>query len=100
MLGSLYESGQDVPQDHKEAAKLWINAAEQGNSDAQYNLGVIYKQGKGVLQDYVMAHMFFNIASISGDKDAVEDRDIVTNLMTPSQLEKAQGLAREWMRTH
>jgi hypothetical protein len=61
---------------------------------------VIYKQGKGVLQDYVMAHMFFNIASISGDKDAVEDRDIVTNLMTPSQLEKAQGLAREWMRTH
>ncbi|HIO11960.1 MAG TPA: hypothetical protein EYN13_00185 [Methylococcales bacterium] len=61
---------------------------------------MIYQQGKGVLQDYVMAHMFFNIASIGGDKDAVEDRDIVTNLMTPSQLENAQDLAREWMRIH
>ena len=99
-LGVMYERGHGVSQDYNEVVKWYKKSAEQGESLAQYNLGVIYKQGKGVPQDYVMAHMFFNIASIGGDKDAVEDRDIVTNLMTPSQLEKAQDLAREWMHTH
>jgi TPR repeat protein len=32
-------------------------AAEQGLSEAQYNLGVMYANGEGVAQDYAAAHM-------------------------------------------
>ena len=70
--------------------------AERGDAIAQFNLGVMYAEGQGVPQDYVMAHMYFNIAPIDGYEDAVINRRIVEKQMTPSQIEKAQDLAREW----
>ena len=47
-----------------------------------------------------MAHMYWNIAAVSGHENAIKNRDIVEEVMTPSQLEKAQDLAREWMQKH
>ncbi|MBD5526750.1 MAG: hypothetical protein HDR04_20595 [Lachnospiraceae bacterium] len=41
--------------DQAEAFKLWSAAAEQGNAEAQYRLGICYYNGKGVNQDYVEA---------------------------------------------
>ena len=55
----------------------------------------MYIKGKGVLQDYVLAHMWFNLAASQGDKLATENREIVAKEITPSQIEKAQRLARE-----
>jgi TPR repeat protein len=60
----------------------------------------MYSNGQGVIQDDVMAHMYFNIAAASGDKDAAKNRGIMAKKMTPSQLAEAQTLAREWMRNH
>ncbi len=56
--------------------------------------------GRGIPQDYVMAHMHWNIASVSGGNDSLKNRDIIAKRMMPSQIEKAQHLVREWMRTH
>jgi len=95
----MYQHGEGVPQDYKTAVKWYRLAAEQGNANAQTNLGWMYDNGTGVLQDYVRAHMWFNIAAISGEsKNASKNRDIVAGKMTPSQLEKAQDLARECVR--
>ena len=88
-----YDSG-----DYATALSEWKPLAEQGNASAQYSLGLMYKEGRGVIQDNVYAHMWFNIAASSGGKLAVENRDIVAKEMTPSQLEKAQDLARECVR--
>ena len=46
----------------------------------------------------VYAHMWFNIAASSGIEHAVKGRDIVAQEMIPSQIEKAQKLAREYVR--
>ena len=94
-LGLMYANGTGVAQDYKEAARLWGLAAAQGNADAQYSLGVMYNNGQGVAQDYVRAHMWFNLGAISGDKDATSKRDIVSKKMTPSQIERAQDMARK-----
>ena len=45
-------NGQGVPQDYAEAVTWYRKAAEQGDADAQYNLGVMYAKGQGVPQDY------------------------------------------------
>jgi TPR repeat protein len=37
--------------DFATAMREWRPLAEQGNADAQYNLGVIYDFGKGVPED-------------------------------------------------
>jgi TPR repeat protein len=91
----MYGNGDGVPQDDKTALKWWTLAAEQGQADAQNSLGYMYATGEGVLQDYVYAHMWWNIAASSGNKNAPENRDMVAEKMTPSQLEEAQTLARE-----
>ena len=97
-LGLMYRRGQGAPRDYKTAVKWWTLAAKQGNADAQFNLGLMYATGQGVVQDNVYAHMWWSIAASSGDKGAIENRDEVAGEMTPSQLEKAQDLARECVR--
>ena len=99
-LGFMYDNGKGVAQDYKEAVKWYTKAAEQGNASAQSNLGAMYDQGKGVAQDYKSAHMWFNITAANGNSNAVKNRDIVAKKMTPSQIEKAQDMAREWMAEH
>ena len=94
-LGLMYDYGEGVLQDYKTAAKWFTLAAEQGNATAQLNLGLMYGLGNGVLQDSVYAHMWANIASANGDENGGKLRDLIAEKMTPSQLEKAQDLARE-----
>ena len=48
----MYDKGQGVPQDDKEAVKWYRLAAEQGDAYAQSNLGVTYEKGQGVPQDH------------------------------------------------
>jgi TPR repeat protein len=90
-LGVMYSDGQGVTQDYQAAFKL---AAEQGDADAQFNLGLMYASGRGVIQDYARAHMWWNIASSQGDKDAAKNMDIVAKEMTYTQIEKAQNAIR------
>ena len=91
----MYANGLGVPQDDKTALKWYTLAAEQGDADAQFNLGLMYYNGQGVPQDYVRAHMWFNLSASTGDEDAIENRDIAANKMTPEQIAEAHKLARE-----
>ncbi len=96
----MYSKGRGVAQDYKEAANWYRKAAEQGIAIAQLNLGVMYEHGQGVTQDQKIAHMWFNIAAANEIPRAAELRDIMAQEMTPSQIEKAQDMAREWMAKH
>ena len=102
-LGLMLRRGQGVPKDYKAAVKWYRLAAKQGDASAHHNLGLMYVKGLGVSRDYVYAHMWWNIAASSVSKvavknSAIKNRDVVAKKMTPSQLEKAQDLARECVR--
>ena len=62
----MYENGRGVPQDYKQAVHWFTKSAEQGDAEAQSNLGVMYGKGKGVLQNYKKAYMWFNLAIHNG----------------------------------
>ena len=51
-LGKMYETGDDIPQDYKQAVYWYTKASDQGHPQAQYRLGYMYKQGQGVEQDH------------------------------------------------
>ena len=59
----MYSKGQGVPQDDKEAIKWWRLAVEQGDAEAQCNLGVMYYEGIGVPQDYEEAVKWYRLAA-------------------------------------
>ena len=46
-LGFMYDKGQGVPQDYAAAVSWYRKAAEQGDADAQFNLGFMYDQRPG-----------------------------------------------------
>ena len=77
--------------------KLAKKAAEQGDADAQKNLGMMYAHGRGVPKDDVKAYMFFNLAAAQGDKDAEKYREQIGEKMTQEQIAEGQKLAREWL---
>ena len=97
-LGEMYRVGQGVPQNYQTAAKWYRLAAEQGDAQAQYNLGLMYYKGQGVLKNYVYAHMWLNLSASQGYEEVAEVRDLLAKDMTPSQIERAQDLARECMK--
>ena len=65
-LGSMYEDGVVVTQDHAEAVKWYQKAAEQGVAEAQVNLGFMYAEGRGVSRDYGAAMKWYRKAAGQG----------------------------------
>jgi TPR repeat protein len=97
VYGDDFQDGMDAydRKDYKEAVKWYRLSAEQGDTSAQYNLGVMYSNGQGVPQDYTLAHMWFNLSGSSGHKGSVKNRNIIEKKMSPSQIDKAQEMARK-----
>jgi len=73
--------------------KWYRKAAEQGFDSAQYNLGVMYGSGQGVPQNYSDAYVWFSLAATSGLEDAVHNRDVAAEKLTPEALATAQQRA-------
>ena len=99
-LADLHLKGVGVIQDFKEALRLNISAAEAGYAPAQYNLAVAYANGVGTFRDPVKAHMWFNIASANGVSHAAEGRDQLAEMMSREDVDRAQDMAREWIKNH
>jgi len=57
-------------EDYAEAMRWFRKAADQGNADAQYNVGELYEVGQGVPQDYAEAMRWFRKAADQGNATA------------------------------
>jgi TPR repeat protein len=99
-LGQMYQQGEGVTQDYKEAVKWYRLSARRGNAMAQYHLGQMYNQGRGVEQSYVRAHMWYNLAAGQNINVAKSNRDYLAQQMSPEQIAEAQALARECRMSH
>ena len=71
-------------------------AAEQGNVDAQFNLGVmLYAASEGITQDYPESYVWFSLAAAKGHKIALKSRDGVAKYLTDRELQIAQQEAKK-----
>jgi len=66
-LGGAYFQGNDVAQDYGKAAEPFRQAAEQGNAQAQNDLGVMFENGFGVQRDLTEAFNWFTRSAEQGD---------------------------------
>ena len=96
VLGLMYSLGLGVPQDSQEAVKWYKRSAEQGFAHGQFSLGVMYYFAEGVPKDHVLSYKWFNLSAAQGNKSSAGLRDVLATEMTPSQIQKAQKLAREF----
>ena len=105
LLAILYENGKGVLRYYKAALKWYKIAANKRDDTAQFYLASMYLNAKGTTRNYVRAHMWWNLFATqstpeSGSNVAKNNLDLVEKSMTPSQVETAQQMAREWMERH
>ena len=69
-LGRMYDRGEGVAEDDREAARWFRKAAEQGHAKAQHRLGFMYATGEGVAEDDREAARWFRKAAEQGLAEA------------------------------
>lgn len=68
--GEAHEMGRGVERDLKIARANYLIAAERGNTDAAYRLGVMARDGVIAEPDFVAAHRWLSAAADGGNSDA------------------------------
>jgi len=91
-LGWMYDKGEGVPQDDREAVRWYRRAAEQGDAKAQNNLGVMYNNGEGVAQDYREAVRWYRRAAEQGNAKAQNNLGMMYN--------NGEGVAQDYITAH
>ena len=76
-LGVMYDKGDGVEKDYREALKWYTKAAQQGDARAQNNLGVMYDNGDGVVQDYREALKWYTKAAQQGNAIAQNNLGLI-----------------------
>ncbi len=69
----MYRKGYGVKKDYAEAVSWFRKAAEQGNANAQNNLGWCYYNGKGVPKDRTKAIEWWKKAADFGHVEAMKE---------------------------
>ena len=77
-----------------------LAAADGGEIEAIYDLGLLYSTGQGVGLDMVEAHKWFNLAAMKGLQRAAVDRSELARDMSTGEIAAAQRQAREWQKAH
>ena len=79
----------------KQAFEWWKKAAFQGDSAAQFSLGVMYLNGQGISKDEVQAYVWLNLAGANNISAAAEIRKQLDVSLSPQQKAEAQKLSAE-----
>jgi uncharacterized protein len=94
-IGFMYHRGLGVAVDDG-AAAIWLRrAAEQGQAEGQFMLGILFYYGGGVTQSYVNAYAWCELAGISGNGDASLCRDAALEAMSNAEREAGFRLVVE-----
>src|SRR5438132_944176 len=78
--------------DYATALRLFRPLADQGNTVAQFNLGVMYKDGTGVPQDYLEAVKWERLAADQGYADAQSNLG--------NMYYQGQGVPQDYVQAH
>jgi TPR repeat protein len=78
--------------DYATALRLWRPLAEQGDAEAQNNLGFAYADGQGVPQDYAEAVKWYRLAAEQGNA--------IAQYSLGFQYDKGQGVPQDYVQAH
>jgi soluble lytic murein transglycosylase-like protein len=67
-----YEHGQGVERNQERAARLYCEAAREGDADSAFALGWMFAMGRGIARDDARAAALFGLAAQSGHAQAQE----------------------------
>ena len=93
-LGMMAGDGKGMDANVQQEMSWYLKAGAQGLPAAQYNLAVMYHNGEGSDQDDVKAYAWLLLAE-RGGVDVSEAKPVITDGMTPEQMQSAEKLSRQ-----
>lgn len=92
-----YETGINAysQKDYRTAAANLLPLAADGDTQAQYAVGILYQKGLGVLQDNGLAWFWFTKADQGGHAKAAKAKAELEGAMTPEELEQGKKYLEE-----
>jgi TPR repeat protein len=69
-------------------------AADQGNADAQYELGILYEFGYHFPDHKSSAYIWYSRAAEQGSTLAAKRRDALKGQLSASEIERTQAMAK------
>ena len=89
-----FQAGMDayLRGDYATTLHEWRPLAEQGNADAQNNLGAMYDDGHGVPQDYGQARQWYEKAAARGYANAQSNLAVL--------YDDGQGVPQDFVQAH
>jgi len=94
LTGLMFDLGEGVPQDYREAFRWYVLAAEAGQRGAMNSLGLMYALGHGVTQDHSEAMKWWTKAADNGSIAALAN--IATTYYTGLGVEQNYPEAAKW----
>jgi hypothetical protein len=92
------EDAQGRPQDHAEAIKWYLRAADQGYALGHFHLGMMSASGKGTPKDTLESCARFTLAAAMGHEKSRKMMEQLQKKMPPDFLEKARKRSQEMLR--
>lgn len=83
----MYYDGNGTRQDFKKAMAWFLKAADRGNVDAQYQVGIMYFNGYGVQKDDITALEFFAMALENGNRVAQNYVDLISSQLDNEKVQ-------------
>jgi TPR repeat protein len=94
LTGLIFDLGEGVPQDYREAFRWYVLAAEAGQPGAMNSLGLMYALGDGVSQDHSEAMKWWTKAADGGSIAALNN--IATTYYTGLGVQQSYPEAAKW----
>lgn len=99
-LGNMHLNGNGVPQNKKQGVTLIRQAAEAHEVAAQKYLALLFFFDDLIPKDTVQAYKWAYLAAISGEAEAVEIKQTLSDALPQADIAKGTTLADKWLKTH
>ncbi|HEY6553459.1 MAG TPA: hypothetical protein VI669_08890, partial [Vicinamibacteria bacterium] len=76
--------------------RLFTQAANLGDGQSQFNLGVFHRDGRGAPPDPTASFVWFLLAERAKIPQAAARADSMRQLLSPAQLAEAQRQLAQW----
>lgn len=91
LLGYAYRYSRGVTRDDDKAAALWLRAAQTGDTNSMYFLGLLYQDATWAKADPVAALVWFKLAGKRGHANAAAAAKKQATALTPEQVAEADA---------
>ncbi len=89
-------SARASPQDYREAASWFNQAALAGLAGSQYNLALLYERGLGIEQDLSRAYFWYRAAAKGGDREATKQAERLKRTLPAAETAISGEQAGTW----